>query len=341
MVNKLTFPATENEVQSKVNELVDSKQDTLVSGTNIKTVGGASLLGSGNITLPTKVSDLTNDSGFITSITSMDVTTALGYTPYNSTNPSGYQANVIETVKVNGTALTPSSKAVDITVPTVNNATLTITQGGTTKGTFMANASSDVTIALDSGGTVDIDNSSITENSSDQLQTVGVIDSRSGNTIKTWTGTKAQYEAITTKDSNTLYNITDDTDMTLSMLNLLYPVGSIYIGTMNSCPLATLGIGTWQVVGTAIVTSVSSSVPVKGTGKVLGLASNLSSETYRHVVSIASGTGGGDLYTSPSTGGNYGNASNHIGVTTDETKSGIVGTATSTHITLNIFERTA
>ena len=59
--------------------------------------------------------------GYITGITSSDVTTALGYTPYNSTNPSGYQANVIETVKVNGTALTPSSKAVDITVPTNNN----------------------------------------------------------------------------------------------------------------------------------------------------------------------------------------------------------------------------
>ena len=68
--------------------------------------------------LPTKVSDLTNDSGYITGITGSDVTTALGFTPYNATNPSGYQANVIETVKVNGSALTPSSKAVDITVPT-------------------------------------------------------------------------------------------------------------------------------------------------------------------------------------------------------------------------------
>lgn len=35
--------------------------------------------------------------------------------------PSNAQANVIETVKVNGTALTPSSKAVDISVPTNNN----------------------------------------------------------------------------------------------------------------------------------------------------------------------------------------------------------------------------
>lgn len=44
-----------------------------------------------DITVPTKVSDLNNDSGFITGINSGDVTTALGYTPYNSTNPSGYQ----------------------------------------------------------------------------------------------------------------------------------------------------------------------------------------------------------------------------------------------------------
>lgn len=91
--------------------------------------------------IPTDTSDLTNGAGFITSsalsgyatetwvgqqgyitgITSSDVTTALGFTPYNSTNPSGYQANVIETVKVNGTELTPSSKAVDISVPTNNN----------------------------------------------------------------------------------------------------------------------------------------------------------------------------------------------------------------------------
>lgn len=58
----------------------------------------------------------------------------------------------------------------------------------------------------------DIDEKSITLNSGDELQTVGVIDQRDNTTaIKTWTGTKQQYDAITTKDSNTVYNITDDT----------------------------------------------------------------------------------------------------------------------------------
>jgi Cu/Ag efflux protein CusF len=44
-----------------------------------------------SITVPTKTSDLTNDSGFINGISSSDVTTALGFTPYDATNPDGYQ----------------------------------------------------------------------------------------------------------------------------------------------------------------------------------------------------------------------------------------------------------
>ena len=73
---------------------------------------------------------------------------------------------------------------------------------------------------------------------------------QNGGSLKYWTGTKAQYDAIVTKDANTLYNITDDTDVTLTLLEALYPVGSIYIGTMATCPLATLGVGTWQLVAT-------------------------------------------------------------------------------------------
>lgn len=64
------------------------------------------------------ISELNNNVGYITGITGSDVTTALGYTPYNSSNPSGYQANVIETIKVNNTALTPTSKTINISVPT-------------------------------------------------------------------------------------------------------------------------------------------------------------------------------------------------------------------------------
>ena len=97
---------------------------------------------------------------------------------------------------------------------------------------------------------VDTDNITISKNTDDELQSIGVIDNNSGNALKTWTGTKAQYDAIVTKDANTLYNITDDTDVTLSLLELLYPVGAIYIGTCNACPLQVLGVGTWQLKAT-------------------------------------------------------------------------------------------
>lgn len=49
MVNKITTPPTTSELIGTVNEIIDDKQDTLVSGTNIKTINNASILGSGNI----------------------------------------------------------------------------------------------------------------------------------------------------------------------------------------------------------------------------------------------------------------------------------------------------
>lgn len=58
---------------------------------------------------------------------------------------------------------------------------------------------------------VNPDNKSITTNASDQLQAIGVINQNDTTTaLKSWTGTKAQYDAIVTKDANTLYNITDE-----------------------------------------------------------------------------------------------------------------------------------
>lgn len=176
----------ENDSGFLTNASIDNKQDKLVSGTNIKTINNQSVLGEGNISIntgttnyndlsnkpqiggvtlsgnktlaqlginiPDSISDLTNDSGFITGITSSDVTTALGYTPYNATNPNGYISSYTETdpvfkasaaygikstditnwnnktsntgtiteIKVNNTSIATSGAA-NITVPTNNN----------------------------------------------------------------------------------------------------------------------------------------------------------------------------------------------------------------------------
>lgn len=82
MVSKLTLPATENEVQSKINELVEDKQDTITSSNKLS----ASLV-SGLATVATSGSynDLSNKP----SIPSVEEFTAAEVdTLWNSVTPS-------------------------------------------------------------------------------------------------------------------------------------------------------------------------------------------------------------------------------------------------------------
>ena len=58
----------------------------------------------------------------------------------------------------------------------------------------------------------DIDNTTITQNSSDKLQIVAIID-QNGGIDKVWTGTQAEYDTLVNNneiDADTYYNITDD-----------------------------------------------------------------------------------------------------------------------------------
>ena len=69
------------------------------NGTTVKTfTANASSNVTANITVPTKTSDITNDSGYITGINSSDVTTALGYTPAKTdlSNLSSNGKNVLD-----------------------------------------------------------------------------------------------------------------------------------------------------------------------------------------------------------------------------------------------------
>ena len=99
--------------------------------------------------IPTNNNQLTNGSGYITGITSSNVTTALGFTPYNATNPSGY----ITSSALTGYALTSSLATVatsgsysDLsnkpTIPTVGtiaaqNANNVVITGGTIDNTVI------------------------------------------------------------------------------------------------------------------------------------------------------------------------------------------------------------
>jgi hypothetical protein len=63
--------------------------------------------------------------------------------------------------------------------------------------------------ALAAGGSVAIDETTITFNNNDEIQAVAVVDQNTG-IVKTWTGTAAEYDAIVTKDPDTEYIIVDD-----------------------------------------------------------------------------------------------------------------------------------
>jgi hypothetical protein len=93
-------------------------------------------------------------------ISDEQVVSALGYTPYDSSNPDNF-------------------------ISTIPEAT------ATTKGI------------------VKYDNDSLILNENEQLKANGVIEQRASVNTKFWVGTEAQYNSITTKDSNTVYIITD------------------------------------------------------------------------------------------------------------------------------------
>lgn len=108
-----------------------------------------------------------------------------------------------------------------------------------------------VTITIDSNGIISaapatvIDNLSITENSSDELQTIGVIDqNNTSNAIKAWTGTKAQYDAIVTKDNNTQYTCTDSGEIYFGTDLIANKAGNRNIGEIvaSTIPLTDAGL---------------------------------------------------------------------------------------------------
>lgn len=157
----------------------------------------------------------------------------------------------------------PTSKAVYDAIPSAVTES-TVSGWGFTKNTgtvtsvnnVQPDSSGNVTISVSGGANTDLSN--LTSTGNNLVNTA--LNTRDNSTrLKFWTGTKAQYDAISTKDSNTLYNITDDQDITLTLLQTIYPVGSVYLSTNSTCPLASL-FGTWSLVssGKALWTGTGS-----------------------------------------------------------------------------------
>ena len=135
-----------------------------------------------------------------------------------------------------------------------------------------------------------------------------------------------------------------------NLLSTLYPVGSIYIGTQNSCPLATLIAGSqWQKVATQVVTNVNTGVAVYGNGKTLGLSNG--SQNFG-MTDGGYGSVGGFMQGAKSVyNQNKGTIRDEntitpadrksVGVVQDAATSGLTGSLSRTNLSLNIWKRTA
>lgn len=150
-LSDLTADASHRVVTDTEKNTWNSKQAALESGTNIKTINGESILGSGNISV---------------------------------SGASGGEANVIESVKVNGTPLSVTNKAVDITAVPAGIVTQDTTHrmvSDTEKSTWngKANASDLGSYLPLTGGTVTgmvkfvSSNSWIRQNNSEELELAG------------------------------------------------------------------------------------------------------------------------------------------------------------------------
>jgi len=97
---------TSNTAHTDIRNAIPTKTSDLTNDSNYATVSQ----------IPTNNNQLTNGARYITGITSTDVTNALGYTPYNSTNPNGYTSNIGTVTSVNN--VSPVSGNVSLPVAT-------------------------------------------------------------------------------------------------------------------------------------------------------------------------------------------------------------------------------
>ena len=160
---------------------------------------GGTLATTGDI--PTNVSDLYNDAGYITGITSSDISSALGYIPYSSANPDGYITGINSTDVTNALGYTPYDASNPSGYITGINSSDVITALGYTPGTSNFSGSYN---DLTNKPTIPTATSQLTNDSgfitsaslpsSDELVDIVTITTALG--VGTGTVTQAQYDAL-------------------------------------------------------------------------------------------------------------------------------------------------
>ena len=243
-------------------ELHSTKQDILVSGTNIKTINNQSLLGSGNIeiqggsssdysagtniditnnvisvtgiTIPTSNTAFTNDAGYVNSGEVETQITSKGYlTGYTETDPV-FQASAASGIteqnitnwnnKLDSSALTPYYTSAQ-TDTAISNAT-SGKQDTLVSGTNIKTINNQ---SLLGSGNIEIQGGGETYSAGEGIgiDTDNII-SVTGNYETIVELTQAEYDALTSYDKNTTYVITDAQAINMDNYVTTGALGSYY-----------------------------------------------------------------------------------------------------------------
>lgn len=171
--------------------ILASKQDTLISGTNIKTINGSSVLGSGNLVVTPGVASLTATSPVVATGTSTPVISlASGYG--DTQNPYASKTANHILAAPNGTAGVPTFRAIVASdVPTLNQSTT----GNAATVTTNANLTGPVT---STGNTTAIANGAI----SNAMLANGAVANLSGTNTGD-NATNSQYSGLVSNATHT------------------------------------------------------------------------------------------------------------------------------------------
>ena len=286
------------------NKINSKKQNTLVSGTNIKTINNQSLLGSGNISISGGSGSSIDVQVNGTSIVSNDVANLITKTAYNSsTNKIATESDInlgtITSVKMNGSTIATSGEAdlgtvitshqditskqnvtdntlttTNKTIPTAINEVNSIAKGANQALSYsnyqaMVTAFNNLTSTTYNVG----QNVMIVTLEVPDLWVSGV---ESTSSSYTYTSDSAIVTALQTNGYIKVgyYKLsmleTQKVDLTnyvqsSQLLNAIYPVGSIYMSVNNTSP-ATLFGGTWQQIKDTFLLACGSTYSNGATG---------------------------------------------------------------------------
>lgn len=132
----------------------------------------------------------------------------LAGSPYDNTNLAT-ALNAKQDTLTAGTNISIDENNVISNTQVVGDGTLTIKKNGVTIATFSANQTGNTTANI-LADVVKTDDITVSKNSDDELQAIGVIDKNSGVGLYDWKGTLAEYNALPTRYNDWLYYITDD-----------------------------------------------------------------------------------------------------------------------------------